>query len=129
MEDTDIALLVCSLLFVALILGLVFSSSGFKNLIYSFDLPVITGVPNLQLATLPIMSDISSEESTSSEEVTSSDEPCYETMLFGIYENEKRNMNPFGDYKLVSVIKKKEAKEIDNLLQRLENASNPKLRL
>ncbi len=133
-----IALIVIIVFFILVIICLVFSGvSYFGNLKYSYKLPVIGNVPNLQMATVPRLSLVSnSDEPSSSDEPnepSSSDEPSSsetrisysdQSLLIGLYSNERRNMNPFGNYKIISDTKKQESKEIDNLLQRLHLASN-----
>ncbi len=137
MSGSRIALIVIIVFLVVTMLCLVFSGIAyFGNLSYFYKLPVAGTVPNLQMATLarlrPMMSS-SSEEPVSSEEPRSSEEPSFndanmsysdQSLLIGLYSNERRNMNPFGNYKMISATKKQESKEIDNLLQRLHNVSN-----
>lgn len=149
MDGGTIALIVFIVIFVIAICVLIFSGTQtFKNLTYTYNLPVVGTVPNLQIATVPRMMNLgngfnipsSSEEPptprrsvSSSEEPAGSEEPSSrevysvysdQSVIVGMYSNERKNMNPFGDYKLVSSMKKQEAKEIDNLFQRLQNASN-----
>jgi hypothetical protein len=135
-----IALTVSIVFFVVVIICLVFSGTYyFTNLKYDYKLPIIGIVSNLQDATVPRMRMVpiinrSSEEPGSSEEPRNSEEPTSseevymsysdQSLLIGLYSNEKRNMNPFGDYKIISAVRKQESIEIDNLLQRLNNAAN-----
>jgi len=137
-EDTQTkgALIFVIILFVVLICFLVFSGvSYFGNLSFGYKLPVVGTIPNIQSATLPKLEfhyhrDPSSEEPTSSDEPSSYEPSSFEvppsdqSQLIGLYQNEKRNMNPFGNYKIVTDLRKHEAKEIDNILQRLNNAAN-----
>lgn len=143
MDELKITLIVFISIFVFVIILLAFSTTSyFKNLTidYKYKLPVVGTVPDIQSATVPRMyinyeEPTSSEEPTSYEEPTSSEEPTsYEepnhfdqSRLISLYANEKRNMNLYGNYKVVSALKKQESLEIDNLLKRLHDASNSAL--
>ena len=142
MSGENIALAVIILFFTLIIIGL--SIGGvryFTNLSYKYKLPVVGTVPNLQMAVVPLQTnfntfnELSSNEPSSNEPSSnepSSNEPSSnepdQTILTNLFSNEKRNMdisiNPFGNYNTISPLRKQEAKEIDNLLQRLQNASN-----
>jgi len=137
MNGPKIALLVFIVVFFIVIIALVFTGhiSGFRNLTFKYQLPVLGTIPNLQMATVarmdnkklpPSSEEIPSSEESSSEIPSSEEIPVYsgQSLLIGLYANEKRNMNPFGNYKIISAERKQESEKIDNLLQRLHNASN-----
>jgi len=136
MTPVNIALVVCIVIFIIVISLLAFSgTSNFKNLVYAYKLPVLGTIPNIQMATLARMRIVEeptsseepvSSEPTSSEEPGSSEEPYYsdQSLLIGLFSNERRNMNPYGKYKVVSSGKRKQIPTKDNLLQRLHSASN-----
>jgi hypothetical protein len=143
MSKPNIALIVSIVILTLVIICLVFfTSDHFKNLTYGYKLPTLGRIPNLQSATVPRMlkseEPTSSEEPSSSEEVPNSQEPSSseeprasdeiysdETMLLGLYLNEKKNMNSYGNYKIITPSRRKqESEEINNLLKRLDSASN-----
>ena len=127
-------LIVFIVIFAIVIIGLLFSGTQyFKNLTYAYNLPIVGTVPNIQAATVPRMINLGRGFNMASSEEPSSEEPSSheiyniysdQSMLIGMYSNERKNMNPFGDYRLITSMNKQKSKEIDNLFQRLRSASN-----
>ena len=110
LDPSQIALIICSVIFIIIIFSLIFcSTSYFRNLTYIYNLPVVGTVSNIQNATIPrmgqnILEPSSSEEPTSSEEPSSDETFVYsdQSLLIGLYSNERRNMSPYGNYKIIS---------------------------
>lgn len=126
MDGSKIALIVFICIFALIILLVGCSNTNyFKNLTYSYKLPTIGKNSSIQMATVPKMK-VSNEEPSSEE--PSSEEPSFRdgSNLLNLYSNEKRNMNPYGNYKIVgsSTEVKQDSNEIDNLLEHLYQASN-----
>jgi len=122
MSGGRIALIATIVFFAVVILCLVFSGTYyFTNLKFNYKLPIVGTASNIQDATVPrthlvpVISH-SSEEATSSEEAPSSEEVrrsySDQSLLIGLYSNERRNMSPFGDYKIISAEENKNLKKL-----------------
>ena len=123
MKESNIVLIVLIVILVLFLFGMGCSTDQFKNMIgrYSYKLPVLGTVPNLQAATVP------RREPSSSEEVINRgwnrQAPDQSILLKTLYANERTDMR-FGQmtFKSDTVIDT-EAEE-DSIYARLDSASN-----
>lgn len=134
MDGYIISLIIIVVLMIISVVCIILSTTSyFKNLAFKYNLPVVGTIPNIQESTVPKMrvieqfssEEVSSDDIYSSDDIPGSEELDYseEDKLTNLYKYERKNMNPYGNYRLISAFKKENSKKIDDLLSKLYKAS------